>query len=206
VGWVLLAVVIIFALIGFAVYQSVQEEQRVVAARAESERQSAIEAQRVEEQKAAEEARVKAAEEARLKAAAPSATIARVWIDHNVFEGSEKGMRVHLSFTVNNLNGSQCQALLLYFFDDGTPEGSPIVNGKARCWLTGTEQLCGVTAFTPRFPQAEFSDLLIFVPSNDLFSVSGDHSKFKVKAQIQQVGGARLAVTDWFFFETQQTP
>lgn len=71
-----------------------------------------------------------------------SATINKVWMEHNVTKGGKLGMVVHADFTVNGLKGEKVDCTA-YFYDKyknnlkTTYSGYKTVTGKACAWSYG---------------------------------------------------------------------
>jgi hypothetical protein len=187
-AWGALAAFVVIGIIGVAGYQNYeQEQQRIHLQQEERDRESArIEAQRQEEarkQKEAEQAR-----QAEVEARKPSAMIGKVSADHNALNDGERGIRFNVAFSVNNLKDKPGEVLLLFFYNDST-EDTPVINANGRCFLKDTSQLCAHERFTPPYDKARYDDFAIFIPYTDIFSVSGAHTKFKVRVFVRSLDG-----------------
>jgi hypothetical protein len=101
----------------------------------------------------------------------PSATFKQVWVDQNVTEGGQRGMRVHVKFTaygMRNLNSY----LAIYFMDDS---GDYIKdrNGK---FASASDDVAVYREITPAYDPAEYNDLTVFMPYSELELPNGSYT------------------------------
>ena len=88
----------------------------------------------------------------------PRANIENIWVDHNVYQDGYKGMKIHVKFTVDNMNGQTVYAYCyLYYGDNVTPLQDRYYNNL---FFSGS----GV----PGYDSARFDDFKIFVPYSGL--------------------------------------
>lgn len=84
----------------------------------------------------------------------PSADIENIWIDHSVYQNGVKGMKIHVEFTVDNMNGKTIYAYAFFYWGDNiTPLHDPYGNN-----------LSFYGDGTPNYDSARFDDFIIFVP------------------------------------------
>lgn len=84
----------------------------------------------------------------------PKANIESIWVDHNVYQNNYKGMKIHVKFTVENMNGNTIYAYAYFYWGNNTtPLHDP--NGN---------NLSFYTYGTPSYDNARFDDFVIFVP------------------------------------------
>lgn len=93
----------------------------------------------------------------------PSATIHDVWVEHNKYEGGEKGMRIHIKMEVVNLNAKKCRAIA-YFYDSNS---NPLVDRNDSYRTTDGKVSVGKD-FTPSYDNSTFSDFTMFMPYSEL--------------------------------------
>lgn len=84
----------------------------------------------------------------------PKANIESIWVDHNVYQNNYKGMKIHVKFTVENMNGNAIYAYAYFYWGNNTtPLHDP--NGN---------NLSFYNYGTPSYDNARFDDFVIFVP------------------------------------------
>ena len=107
----------------------------------------------------------------------PVVAIETMTVEHNIEQGTEKGMLIHLKFVVDNLKGVDCKATAYFYYNTGEPLKD--TNGK----LTTTDGQVAVSAeFKPGFDSTQYDDLTIFVPVNELDLPAGEFNlKFNVE-------------------------
>lgn len=123
-----------------------------------------------------------------------TATFKQVWLEENVEEGGEAGVRVHAHFNVRNLFGENCKAVA-WFYDARTGEPLKDQNGK---FATGTGEVSVSVDFVPNYLSADFTDVPFFIPYDELHLPEGEHTvKFQIGLfhqlpgdQMQQIGSA----------------
>lgn len=92
-----------------------------------------------------------------------SATIKRVWVDHNASNGSKRGMRIHINFDVNGMLNRTGQAAVYFYYSNGNALKD--TNGSYR---TGNGNVATHVDFTPNYTNCNFGDLQIFMPYDEL--------------------------------------
>ncbi|MBK6904178.1 MAG: hypothetical protein IPH04_15595 [Saprospirales bacterium] len=101
----------------------------------------------------------------------PSALFQKLWVDFDVYEGIRKGLRIHLQFSVRNGKDKPCRAVAWFYSDSGLPLQD--YNGK----YNSVDGKVSVGAdFLPRYDSADYSDLTLFMPYDELHLSSGHHS------------------------------
>ncbi len=92
-----------------------------------------------------------------------SAEIKDIWVEHDVWEEDSKGMRIHVSFDINNLEGVICRAVAYFYFESG----KPIRDFNQRYCTTDGKVSSGID-LEPRYVNTAFNDLCIFLPYDEL--------------------------------------
>lgn len=94
----------------------------------------------------------------------PSVTFNRVWVDHNVFQGGLKGMKIHLNMNVYNLRSKSCGAIAYFYTESGTA-----LIDKNRSYYTSDGKVSSLmVSFTPGYDNTIYNDLVIFMPYTEL--------------------------------------
>ena len=93
----------------------------------------------------------------------PIARIEKVWIDHNVWHGGSKGMRIHTQFYVSNMQIESGSLMHFFYFNNGSPLFD--TNGKYKSTI-GT--VLAKEDFIPPHRHTEYPDFVIFMPYSEL--------------------------------------
>lgn len=99
---------------------------------------------------------------------APKAEFEKIWLEHNVMQNGEKGMKIHVKTTVLNMKGKKCMAVA--FFDCPKGVGVPDRNGK---YCNSEGKVCATTDITPGYDNTIYNDLVIFIPNNEIHFLPG---------------------------------
>lgn len=119
----------------------------------------------------------------------------KIWLEHNVRQNGEIGMKVHISFDIYGMKGQKCNAIAYFDYPKGT--GIKDLNGLYR---TTAGTVCASTTFTPIYPESTFSDLSIFIPNSELHLLSGKKTYY-TRVFIQAPNGGFLSNSDFVSFE-----
>lgn len=124
----------------------------------------------------------------------PSASIDRVWVDHNYFYGGNKGMMIHVKFTTYKMLNKQGECNAYFYFENGTALKD--YNGY---YKTVSGKVSVGETFTPSYESSEYSDFKLFIPYTELhISSSGSYS---LKFQLQIFHGQKvIATSDYVAF------
>lgn len=84
----------------------------------------------------------------------PTANIENIWMDHGVYQNGIQGMKIHVKFTVDNMNGNTIYAYAFFYWGDNI---TPLHNQYGN-------NLSFYGYGTPSYDSARFDDFIIFVP------------------------------------------
>lgn len=104
---------------------------------------------------------------------AASATIDRIWLEHNVSQDGQTGLRIHLDFTVWDMQGQQGEAVA--YFE--SPKGIGVKDLDRRYYTTDGN-VSTSERFTPSYPGTEYSDFTLFIPNEQLHLLPGSHTYY----------------------------
>lgn len=88
----------------------------------------------------------------------PSAEIESVWADHNINNNGYTGMKIHVKFNVNNMNGKTVYLYAYFYYGDNATPLHDSYGNNLKFYGYGT----------PSYDNATFSDFTIFVPYQGL--------------------------------------
>lgn len=108
---------------------------------------------------------------AQAETTAPRATFERIWVDYDVMEANQNGMRIHGKFTVYDMKNTDCQ-LGIYFQDES---GNPLKDKNKRFYTTkGNVAL--FKDLKPGFATTVYNDLTVFMPYEELDLSDGSYN------------------------------
>lgn len=105
--------------------------------------------------------------------------IEKVRQEHNIREDGEKGMKIHVNFTVDNLEGVRCCIAAYFSF-----EGGEIIDGVNDDFRTTNDQAVVSKCFTPPYEGTRYNDLQLFMPYEELYLAEGYHLHCEFEIQI----------------------
>lgn len=123
--------------------------------------------------------------------------IERVWVDHNVYEGDQRGMRIHVQFTAYNMRGSTGRISAYFYFRSG----DALRDYNDNYNTTGGNVSVG-REFTPGYANTVYNDFTLFMPYSELHLADGEHALyFHVLAwHYLGDGGTAFARSDRYYF------
>lgn len=95
----------------------------------------------------------------------------KIWVDYNVTEDGEKGMRIHVKFEVTGMEGVD-SFLMVYFQKD---DGSDLKSGSS-VYGSKDGRLVAKVALKPGFNVTVYKDLEVFMPYNELDLAKGKYN------------------------------
>ena len=125
-----------------------------------------------------------------------SATIQKVWVDHNVYENGNKGMRIHIKMNVYNLRSKQGRAVA-YFY---TSSGTALVDRNNQ-YNTNTGKVCCPGNLNPGYDNTLYEDFTVFMPYYELhISTKGSYKFFVSIWDYSASPHKELTQSDWIGF------
>lgn len=119
-------------------------------------------------------------------------SIERVWVEHNVIQYvgllPQKGMRIHVKFTVNNMLNKTGNIAAYFNFQNGTKLMDYNMVNRA-----GDGQVTVQGSFTPNYTNCVYNDYQLFMPYAELHCGSGtSYLKFNIEICEKTTGSWRL--------------
>lgn len=124
----------------------------------------------------------------------PSASFKELWIDQNVTEAGQQGIRIHVKFTayaMKNLNSY----LAVYFKDE---DGDYLKDNNNKFKSTSGD-VAVYRELTPGYDPAEYSDLTVFMPYSELDLPNGTYNLTMDVKLIYKAGGLIQELTQKTF-------
>jgi hypothetical protein len=126
--------------------------------------------------------------------AQPGATFERMWVDYNIKQNDEDGMRIHLKFTTRNLKSTDCQIRIVFYYDTETP-----LKDKNQRYYTTTGNVAVFRDLKPAYDPAAYNDFQIFMPYNELDLPYGEYN-LKMDVDLIYKDGELIQHLTWYDF------
>lgn len=119
-------------------------------------------------------------------------SIDKIWVEHNVIQYvgllPQKGMKIHVKFTVNNMLNKTGNIAAFFNFQNGTKLMDYNMAYRA---LDGQVTVQG--SFTPNYTNCVFNDYQLFMPYNELHCSQGtSYLKFNIEISEKTTGSWKL--------------
>jgi hypothetical protein len=126
---------------------------------------------------------------------APRATFNRIWVDYNITENGQKGMRIHADFSVMNMK--DLDSYLAIYFE--TRDGVRLKDINQKLYSTdGTVAVYRL--LKPGFNVTDYKDLSVFMPYEEL---DLDQGKYNLRMDIDLIykAGGLIQHLTYYNFE-----
>ncbi len=120
-------------------------------------------------------------------------TFNRIWVNHDVYEGGQKGMKIHLDFSIRNFQNID-MLLGVYFEKNGE-----IVMGNSPSYRSQDGQLAVYKSIKPAYEDSTFSNLTVFFPYNEFTLGTGKHN-LQLDADLIYKGGGLVGHLAYYDF------
>lgn len=127
-----------------------------------------------------------------------SAEIEKVWVDFDVYENNQKGMRIHLKFSVDNMLNKQGSCVAWFYFSNGTALKD--YNSRYR---TSGGQVSTSEEYKPGYTSSIFKDFKMFIPYDELHLAEGEQS-LKFDLGIFDNNSKQIAISEYQNFSITQ--
>lgn len=114
--------------------------------------------------------------------------IESMWLEHNVQYGGTKGICIHVSFTIDNMQGRSIQVGAFFFDDEGNRVRA--YNAPAQ-YRSRDGQLCSYSQAYVKYESTRWDDFKLFIPNG--YFLDGD---YECIVQISSNRGVVLAISD----------
>lgn len=129
----------------------------------------------------------------------PYATFQRLWIDYNVTQGGQKGMRIHTAFKTYNMKGMSGYLALYFQERDGTPLRDR--NGK---FNSANDTVAAYIEINPAYNPAVYEDLNTFMPYDELDLDPGNY-ELRIDASVIYKQGGLITRLNYYDFDYNDT-
>ncbi|MDL2223244.1 hypothetical protein LJB98_04000 [Bacteroidales bacterium OttesenSCG-928-M11] len=124
-----------------------------------------------------------------------SGEIEKTWVEFDVYEGGEKGMKIHVKFSAKGMLYKQGTCNVWFYYSDG----SKLKNSNNR-YGTTDGQVAVHDNFKPGYENAVYNDYKLFIPYDELHLGKGKHN-LKFYVGIHDNNKKQIAESDFYHFE-----
>lgn len=123
-----------------------------------------------------------------------SATVNKVWLEHNVTKGGKKGMVVHTDFTVSGMKGEKVDCTA-YFYDEYKNNLKTTYSG----YKTVSDQACAWSYGNVTYDNSHWEDFDNFMPYEAMNLAAGKHDYY-CKVVIYDTDNNILGRSEYYSF------
>lgn len=134
--------------------------------------------------------------------AQPSVTFGRMWVDYNIKEAGQDGMRLHVKFTAHNLKSSECQLRVRFYYDDEETQ----LKDKNKKYYTVGGDVALFRDVKPGYNPAEYEDFQLFMPYDELDLAYGEYNLKMDVDLIYKADGEVIQHMTWYPFTYSKKP
>ncbi len=116
------------------------------------------------------------------------AKINRIWVDHNTFNGGQKGMMIHIDFEVNGLKNHTINPVAYFYYSNGNR-----LNDYDGYYRTTDGQVSIGDTSNADYEGTQWKDFKLFMPYNQLHMGTGNYDlKFQIEIHDKTSGKSLL--------------
>ena len=123
-----------------------------------------------------------------------TATFKDLWVDFDVFENGEKGMRIHAKFSVSSMKNIDGYLACYFEKKDGTR-----LTSDNSTYRSKTGQLAVYKLITPAYDKADYDDMSVFIPYS-VFEFTPGRNDLKIDADLIHKEGGMIQHLKYFEF------
>lgn len=130
----------------------------------------------------------------------PRATFDKIWVDYDITENEQKGMRIHLKFSAYGMKGMDAYVAIYFEYND---EIGGIIKDKNQKYHSTAGDAALYQSIKPAYDPAEYNDLQLFMPYSELDLEPGEYDLTMDIKLIYKAGGEISALTKYDFEYTK---
>ena len=132
--------------------------------------------------------------------AEPRATFEKIWVDYDITEDDQKGMRIHIKFTAYDMMNMDSY-LAIYFLYNSEKGGT--LRDKNQKFNSTAGDVALYKSLKPQYNPAVFDDLQVFMPYSELDLEPGNYDLAMDVKIIYKEGGTISKLTKYNFQYTK---
>ncbi len=130
----------------------------------------------------------------------PSADFDSIWVDYDITEEQQLGMRVHVKFTTHEMKGMDAYLAIYFEYND---EIAGILKDKNSKFASTVGDVAVYKAIKPAYEPAEYADLSVFMPYEEFDLEPGVYDLTMDVRLIYKAGGIIQDLTYYDFEYTK---
>ena len=123
-----------------------------------------------------------------------AATFKDLWVDFDVYENSQKGMKIHAKFSVTSMKNVEGYLACYFEKKDGTR-----LTSNTSGYTSKTGQLAVYKLITPTYDQTDYNDLSVFIPYSEI-NVPPGRNDLKIDADLIYKAGGMIQHLKYYDF------
>ena len=123
-----------------------------------------------------------------------SATFKNLTVDFDVYENSQKGMRIHTKFSVKNMKSTE--GFVAIYFEKKNGDRLKSSNSDYR---SSSGQLAVYKAITPGYDESDYNDLVLFIPYS-VFDLPAGKNDLKMDVDLIYKAGGMIQHLKYYDF------
>ena len=120
----------------------------------------------------------------------PVAKVNKLWVDHGVYNGSEKGIKIHINLDVYGMNGRKVKFLVFFYKEDNSTK---LVDHNGN-------HIYSLSTGTSNYDNCNWADWWIFVPYSEIFNAANSDGRYSLDVVIKDMDGKQLTRKDNYQF------
>ncbi len=130
----------------------------------------------------------------------PKATFDKIWVDYDITEDNQKGMRIHLKFSAYGMKNMDAYVAVYFEYND---EVGGYVKDKNQKFNSTAGDAALYKSIKPAYDPAEYADLQLFMPYAELDLEPGEYDITMDIKVIYKEGGVLSLLTKYDFEYTK---
>jgi hypothetical protein len=123
-----------------------------------------------------------------------TATFKDLWVDFDVYENNQKGMKIHAKFSVSSMKNIEGYLACYFEKKDGTR-----LTSSNSTYRSKTGQLAAYKLITPAYDQTDYNDMSVFIPYSE-FDLPSGRNDLKLDADLIYKEGGMIQHLKYFDF------
>jgi hypothetical protein len=128
---------------------------------------------------------------------APSATFYKLWVDYDMTEDGQKGMRIHIKFTAYDMLNMDAYMAIYFEYDD---EDGGVLKDKNQKFNSTAGDVALYKSIKPGYNPAVYEDLQLFMPYSELDLDPGTYD-LTMDVKLIYKGGGEIQHLTYYDFE-----
>jgi len=123
-----------------------------------------------------------------------TATFKEMWVDFDIYQDNQKGMKIHAKFSVANMKNIDGYLALYFETKDGVRLKSNNTN-----YRSSSGQLAVYQLVVPSYDETDYNDLALFIPYSEINVASG-RNDLKIDADLIYKAGGMIQHLKYYDF------